>query len=71
MTLIIGTNLSIMQYGLLNDLPQNNFLRCNSLIDLRYILTVRIAPKFISNAVKASITKERLVIRNPPLIEIY
>ena len=71
MILIIGTELSIMQYGFLNDLPQNNCLRCNSLIDLIYILTVRIAPKFISNAVKASITKERLVIRNPPLIEIY
>ena len=68
MRLIIGMNLSFMQYGLLNDLPQNNCLRCNSLIDLIYILTVRIAPKFISNAVKASITKERLVIINLPLI---
>ena len=56
-----------MQYGLLNDFPQNNFFRCNSLIDLRYILTVRIAPKFISNAVKASITRERLVNRKPSI----
>ena len=33
--LIIGVNLSIMQYGLLNDLPQNNFFRCSSLTELR------------------------------------
>ena len=63
--LIIGVNLSTMQYGLLNDLPQNNCLRCNSFIDLRYILAVKIAPRFNSNAVKTSITIERLVIRNP------
>ena len=63
----MGTNLSIMQYGLLNDLPQNNFLRCKALIDLRYTLTVRIAPKFINNAVKESITRERLVIRKPSI----
>ena len=69
MILIIGMNLSIMRYGLLNDLPQNNCFRCNSLIDLRYIFAVRIAPKFTSNAVKTSITTERLVIRNPPLIK--
>ena len=56
-------NLSIMQYGLLNALPQNNCLRCNSLIDLIYILAVRIAPKFTSKAVKRSITRERLVIK--------
>ena len=67
MTLIIGTNLSIMQYGLVNDFPQNNFLRCNDLIDLRYIFTVRIAPKLISNAVKASIRRERLVIIKPSI----
>ena len=56
-----------MQYGLLNDLPQNNCLRCNSFTELRYILTVSIAPKFTSNAVKKSITKERLVIRRPSI----
>ena len=65
--LIIGIDLSIMQYGLLNDLPQNNCLRCNSLIDLRYILAVRIAPKFTSNIVKTSITIERLVMRAPSI----
>ena len=59
MILIIGTNLSFMQYGLLNDLPQNSCLRCNSFIDLIYILAVNIAPKFTKNAVKASITIER------------
>ena len=69
MILIIGTNLSIMQYGLINDLPQNNCLRCNSFIDLIYILAVKIAPKLINNAIKASITIERLVIRNPPSIK--
>ena len=58
-------NLSIMRYGLLNDLPQNNCLRCNSFIDLRYILAVKIAPKFTSNAVNTSITTERLVIKRP------
>ena len=67
MILIIGIDLSIMQYGLLNDLPQNNCFRCNSFIDLKYILAVRIAPKFTSNAVKVSITIERLVIRNPSI----
>ncbi len=61
-------NLSIMQYGLVNDLPQNNCLRCSSLIDLIYILTVRIAPKFTSNTVKTSKTKERLVIKRPSSI---
>ena len=63
----MGIDLSIMQYGLLNDLPQNNCLRCNSLIDLKYIFAVRIAPKFTSNAVNVSITTERLVIRNPSI----
>ncbi len=57
-----------MQYGLLNDLPQNNCLRCNSFIDLRYILAVSTAPKFTSNAVKKSIKTERLVIRGPSII---
>ena len=65
MILIIGTKLSIMQYGLLNDLPQNNCFRCNSFIDLIYILAVKIAPKFINNAVKTSISIDRLVIRKP------
>ena len=65
--LIIGVNLSTMQYGLLNDLPQNNCLRCNSFIDLIYILAVKIAPKFTNNAVKSSITVERLVIRKPSI----
>ena len=65
MILIIGTNLSIIQYGLLNDLPQNNCFRCNSFIDLIYILAVKIAPKFTNNAVKTSITIERLIIRKP------
>ena len=55
----MGTNLSIMQYGLLNDLPQNNCLRCSSFIDLMYILAVKIAPKFTNNAVKTSIIIER------------
>ena len=67
MKLIIGMELSIMQYGLLNDLPQNNCLRCNSFIELIYILTVKIAPKFTNNAVKTSITIERLVIRKLPI----
>ena len=68
MILNIGINLSIIQYGFLNDLPQNNCLRCNSFIDLIYILAVSIAPKFSSNAVKTSISTERLVIRRPPII---
>ena len=55
----MGMSSSIMRYGLLNDLPQNNCLRCNSFIDLMYILAVNIAPKFTKNAVKASITIER------------
>ena len=59
MILIIGIDLSIMQYGLLNDLPQNNCLRCSSFIDLMYILAVKIAPKFTNNAVKTSIIIER------------
>ncbi len=62
MILIIGMNLSTMQYGLLDDLPQNNCLCCNSFIDLRYILTVKIAPTLISNAVKTSINVDRMVI---------
>ncbi len=57
-----------MQYGLLNDLPQNNCLCCNSFIDLRYILAVKIAPRFIRNDVKTSIATERLVIRKPSII---
>ena len=61
----MGMSSSIMRYGLLNDLPQNNCLRCNSFIDLMYILAVNSAPKFISNAVKTSITTDRLVIRRP------
>ena len=65
MILIIGIDLSIMQYGLLNDLPQNNCFRCSSFMDLMYILAVNSAPKFISNAVNASITTDRLVIRRP------
>ena len=56
-----------MQYGLLNDLPQNNCFRCNSFIDLKYMFAVRIAPKLTSNAVKKRITIERLVIRNPSI----
>ena len=56
-------NFSIIEYGLLDDLPQNNCLRCSSFIDLRYILAVSIAPKFTSNAVKTSTTTEMLVIR--------
>ena len=67
MILIIGTNLSIMQYGLLNDLPQNNCLRCNSFIELMYILAVKIAPKFTNKDVKTSINIERLVIRKPSI----
>ena len=70
MILIIGMNLSIMQYGLLNDLPQNNCLRLNSFIDLIYILAVKIAPKFTNNAVKTSITTERLVIGKPTINSI-
>ena len=70
MILIIGIDLSIMQYGLLNDLPQNNCLRCNSFIDLIYILAVKIAPKFTNNAVKTSITIERLVMRKPSIKKI-
>ena len=58
-----------MQYGLLNDFPQNNCFRCNSFIDLKYMFAVRIAPKLTSNAVKVRITIERLVIGTPPLIE--
>ena len=61
----MGMSSSIMRYGLLNDLPQNNCLRCNSFIDLMYILAVNSAPKFISNAVETSITQDRLVIRRP------
>ena len=57
-----------MQYGLLNDLPQNSCLRCNSFIDLRYMLAVSIAPKLTSNAVNTSIKTERLVIRGPSII---
>tara|TARA_Y100000589_G_scaffold302558_1_gene314230 strand:- start:411 stop:638 length:228 start_codon:yes stop_codon:yes gene_type:complete len=69
MIFIIGVNLSIMQYGLINDLPQNNLLRCNSFIELMYILAVRIAPKLTSNTVMKSIPIERLVIRNSPLFD--
>ena len=65
MILINGMKLSMMQYGLLKDLPQNNCLRCNSFIDLIYILAVKIAPKFTNNAVKTSINIERLVIKKP------
>ena len=67
MILIIGIELSIMQYGLLNDLPQNNCLRCNSFIDPRYILAVRTTPKFNRNTVNASINIERLVMRKPSI----
>ena len=70
MILIIGIDLSIMQYELLDDLPQNNCLRCNFLIDLRYILAVRTAPKFNRNDVKTSITIERLVMRKPSINKI-
>ena len=56
-----------MQYGLLNDFPQNNCFRRNSFIDLKYILAVKIAPKFTSNAVKTSIAIEWLVMRNPSI----
>ena len=63
MILIIGTKLSFIQYGLLNDLPQNNCLRCNSFIELMYIFAVKIAPKFTNNAVRTSITIERMFIR--------
>ena len=66
----MGMSPSIMQYGLLNDLPQNNCLRCNSFIDLIYILVVKIAPKIISDAVKTSIKTDMLVIRRPFNINI-